>query len=64
MKRKLTIEREGLVKQLNWLERKYKRNSKWDRQVLQAFTISGSYSFEELAAKDQVIAGQLIDNFQ
>lgn len=64
MKRKLTIEREGLVKQLNWLERKYKRNSKWDRQVLQAFTISGSYSFEELAAKDQVIAGQLIHNFQ
>ena len=64
MKRKLTLERESLLKKLNWLERKYKRNIKWDRQVLQAFTISGSYSFEELAAKDQVIAGQLIDNFQ
>lgn len=64
MKKRSTLEREQLVKQLNWLERKHKRNAKWDRQVLQAFTISGSYSFEELAAKDQIVAGQLIDNFQ
>jgi hypothetical protein len=64
MKRKSTIERESLVKKLNWLERKHKRNTKWDRQVLQAFTISGSYSFEDLAAKDCIVAGQLIQNFQ
>ena len=64
MKRQSTIERESLVKKLNWLERKHKRNTKWDRQVLQAFAISGSYSFEDLAAKDRIVAGQLIQNFQ
>lgn len=64
MKKRSTLEREQLVKQLNWLERKHKRNLKWDKQVKLAFTVSGSYSFDELAAKDSIIAGQLIHAFQ
>lgn len=64
MKTKATIQKENLVKQLNWLERKHKRNTKWDNQVKTAFNVSGSYSFEELASKDIVIANQLIQNFQ
>jgi len=64
MKTKATIQKENLVKQLNWLERKHKRNTKWDNQVKTAFNASGSYSFEELASKDIVIANQLIQNFQ
>ena len=64
MKRKATIQKENLVKQLNWLERKHKRNTKWDNQVKIAFNVSGSYSFEELVSKDVIIADQLIQNFQ
>ena len=41
MKRANTIRREELIKQLNWLERKNKRNSTWDKQVKLAFDISG-----------------------
>jgi hypothetical protein len=64
MKRASTIRKEELVKQLNWLERKNKRNSTWDKQVKLAFDISGSFSFDELIIKDQAIAEDLVQTFK
>ena len=64
MKRANTIRREELIKQLNWLERKNKRNSTWDKQVKLAFDISGSFSFDELIVKDQAIAEDLVETFK
>jgi hypothetical protein len=40
MKRQSTLEKIELVKQLNWLERKNKRNTEWDTQVKIAFETS------------------------
>jgi hypothetical protein len=64
MKRANTIRKEELVKQLNWLERKNKRNSTWDKQVKLAFEVSGSFSFDELIIKDQAIAEDLVQTFK
>jgi hypothetical protein len=64
MKRASTIRKEELVKQLNWLERKNKRNSTWDKQVKLAFEVSGSFSFDELIIKDQAIAEDLVETFK
>jgi hypothetical protein len=64
MKRANTIRREELIKQLNWLERKNKRNSTWDKQVKLAFEVSGSFSFDELIVKDQAIAEDLVETFK
>ena len=64
MKRANTIRKEELVKQLNWLERKNKRNSTWDKQVKLAFEVSGSFSFDELIIKDQAIAEDLVETFK
>jgi hypothetical protein len=64
MKRANTIRKEELVKQLNWLERKNKRNSTWDKQVKLAFEVSGSFSFDELIVKDQAIAEDLVETFK
>lgn len=64
MKRANTIRREELIKQLNWLERKNKRNSTWDKQVKLAFEVSGSFSFDELIIKDQAIAEDLVETFK
>jgi hypothetical protein len=63
MKRKSTLEKEALVKQLNWLERKHKRNNKWDEQVKLAFQVTGSFSFDELIHKDKFIAEDLVEQF-
>jgi hypothetical protein len=40
MKRQSTLEKIELVKRLNFLERKHKRNSKWDEQIKLAFSTS------------------------
>jgi hypothetical protein len=63
MKRKSTLEKEALVKQLNWLERKHKRNNKWDEQVKLAFQVTSSFSFDELIHKDKFIAEDLVEQF-
>jgi hypothetical protein len=63
MKRRSTLEKEALVKQLNWLERKHKRNNKWDEQVKLAFNITSSFSFDELIHKDKFIAEDLVEQF-
>jgi hypothetical protein len=63
MKRKSTLDKEVLIKQLNWLERKYKRNNKWDEQVKLAFQVTGSFSFDELIHKDKFIAEDLVEQF-
>jgi hypothetical protein len=63
MKRRSTLEKEVLVKQLNWLERKHKRNNKWDEQVKLAFNITSSFSFDELIHKDKFIAEDLVEQF-
>jgi hypothetical protein len=63
MKRKSTLEKEALIKQLNWLERKHKRNNKWDEQVKLAFQVTGSFSFDELIHKDKFIAEDLVEQF-
>jgi len=63
MKRRSTLEKEALVKQLNWLERKHKRNNKWDEQVKLAFMVTGSFSFDELIHKDKFIAEDLVEQF-
>jgi hypothetical protein len=64
MKRANTIRKEELIQQLNWLERKNKRNSTWDKQVKLAFEVSGSFSFDELIIKDQAIAEDLVETFK
>jgi hypothetical protein len=63
MKRRFTLEKETLIKQLNWLERKHKRNNKWDEQVKLAFNITSSFSFDELIHKDKFIAEDLVEQF-
>ena len=63
-KRESTIKKIELVKQLNWLERKNKKNQSWDSHVKLAFNTSGSYSFEELVQKDIFIAEDLVENFK
>ena len=63
MKRQSTLDKMAMVKQLNWLERKHKRNSQWDNQVKIAFQTSGSFSFDELIHKDKFIAESLIGQF-
>jgi hypothetical protein len=63
MKRRSTLEKEARVKQLNWLERKHKRNNKWDEQVKLAFQVTGSFSFDELIHKDKFIAEDLVEQF-
>jgi hypothetical protein len=63
MKRKSTLDKEVLIKQLNWLERKHKRNNKWDEQVKLAFQVTGSFSFDELIHKDKFIAEDLVEQF-
>jgi hypothetical protein len=63
MKRQSTLEKIELVKRLNFLERKHKRNSKWDEQIKLAFSISGSFSFDELVHKDKFIAEDLVEQF-
>jgi hypothetical protein len=63
MKRRSTLEKEALIKQLNWLERKHKRNNKWDEQVKLAFQVTGSFSFDELIHKDKFIAEDLVEQF-
>jgi hypothetical protein len=64
MERASTIRKKELIQQLNWLERKNKRNSTWDKQVKLAFDISGSFSFDELIIKDQAIAEDLVETFK
>jgi hypothetical protein len=64
MKRQSTLNKEAMVKQLNWLERKNKRNTSWDTQVKMAFAISSSFSFDELVIKDTEVAQALILNFK
>jgi len=64
MKRASTIRKKELIQQLNWLERKNKRNSTWDKQVKLAFDVSGSFSFDELIIKDQAIAEDLVETFK
>ena len=64
MKRRSTLEKETLIKQLNWLERKHKRNNKWDEQVKLAFNITSSFSFDELIHKDKFIAEDLEDQLR
>lgn len=63
MKRQSTLDKMAMIKQLNWLERKYKRNNQWDNQVKIAFQTSGSFSFDELIHKDKFIAESLIGQF-
>ena len=63
-KRESTIKKIELVKQLNWLERKHKKNKLWDTQVKLAFNTSGSFSFDELVIKDIFIAEDLVENFK
>ena len=63
MKRRSTLEKETLIKQLNQLERKHKRNNKWDEQVKLAFNITSSFSFDELIHKDKFIAEDLVEQF-
>lgn len=63
MKRQSTLEKIELVKRLNFLERKHKRNAKWDAQIKLAFQTSGSFSFEELVHKDKFIAEDLVEQF-
>jgi hypothetical protein len=63
MKRQSTLEKIELVKQLNWLERKNKRNTEWDTHVKIAFETSGSFSFDELIHKDKYIAEALVEQF-
>jgi hypothetical protein len=63
MKRRSTLDKEALIKQLNWLERKHKRNNKWDEQVKLAFQVTGSFSFDELIHKDKFIAEDLVEQF-
>jgi hypothetical protein len=53
MKRQSTLDKIELLKKLNWLERKNKRNTSWDSQVKLAFAVSGSFSFEEMVMKDK-----------
>jgi len=64
MKRQSTLDKIELVKQLNWLERKNKRNAQWDEQVKLAFRVSGSFSFDELIQKDKYIAQDLVEQFK
>jgi len=64
MKRQSTLDKEAMVKELNWLERKNKRNTSWDTQVKMAFSISSSFSFDELVIKDTEVAKALISNFK
>lgn len=64
MKRQSTLEKIELVKQLNWLERKNKRNAQWNEQVKLAFRVSGSFSFDELIQKDKYIAQDLVEQFK
>jgi len=64
MKRESTLRKESLVKDLNMLERKNKRNLSWDNQVKMAFHISSSFSFDELVIKDTELAVALIGNFK
>ena len=64
MKRQSTLEKIELVKQLNWLERKNKRNTQWNEQVKLAFRVSGSFSFDELIQKDKYIAQDLVEQFK
>jgi hypothetical protein len=63
MKRQSTLDKMAMIKQLNWLERKHKRNGQWDNQVKIAFQTSGSFSFDELIHKDKLIAEELIVRF-
>jgi hypothetical protein len=63
MKRQSTLEKIELVKKLNFLERKNKRNNQWDTQVKLAFQVSGSFSFDKLIHKDKFIAEDLIERF-
>jgi hypothetical protein len=63
MKRQSTLDKIELIKKLNWLERKNKRNTSWDSQVKLAFAVSGSFSFEEMVMKDKDMAQTLIENF-
>ena len=63
MKRQSTLDKIELIKQLNWLERKNKRNNEWDTHVKLAFEISGSFSFDELIHKDKCIAEALVEQF-
>jgi hypothetical protein len=63
MKRQSTLDKIELVKQLNWLERKNKRNTEWDTEVKIAFETSGSFSFDELIHKDKYIAEALVEQF-
>jgi len=64
MKRQSTLDKIELVKQLNWLERKNKRNAQWNEQVKLAFRVSGSFSFDELIQKDKYIAQDLVEQFK
>jgi hypothetical protein len=64
MKRVSTIKKLELVKELNWLERKNKRNNVWDNKVKLAFSNTGSYSFEELVIKNIDVAEELIIFFK
>jgi hypothetical protein len=64
MKRVSTLKKIELVKELNWLERKNKRNNVWDNKVKLAFNNTGSYSFEELVIKNIDAAEELIILFK
>ncbi len=64
MKRVSTLKKIELVKELNWLERKNKRNNVWDNKVKLAFNNTGSYSFEELVMKDATVAEELVILFK
>ena len=64
MKNEKTLRKEQLVKDLYWIEKKYKHNRVWDNNVKIAFEVSSSYSFEELVIKNTPAAEQLVVLFK
>jgi uncharacterized protein YcsI (UPF0317 family) len=64
MKRQSTLNRIELLKQLNLLERKNKFRKQWDNKVKIAFRVTGSFSFEEMIIKDEVVARDLVEQFK
>jgi len=64
MKRQSTLVREQLLRDLNMLERKNKRNGVWDKHVKMVFSVTGSYSFDELVIKGAELANNLVVKFK
>ena len=64
MKQERTLRKEQLLKDLYWIEKKNKHNKAWDNNVKIAFSVSSSYSFEELIIKNAPAAEQLVTLFK